>query len=45
MNSAMWAHPATAPQVRALRGWGVRVVDPVVKALMCGEIGEGGGVG
>jgi phosphopantothenoylcysteine decarboxylase len=41
MNSDMWAHPVTLSQLTTLRDWGVRVVNPVVKRLACGDIGAG----
>jgi phosphopantothenoylcysteine decarboxylase len=41
MNTAMWQHPATRKQLKQLTGTGVRVVDPVVKNLMCGVTGMG----
>ena len=41
MNTAMWLHPVTAPQVAALQAWGVRVVPPVAKTLACGDTGVG----
>lgn len=41
MNTAMWTHPVTAPQVATLCHWGVRVVPPVAKRLACGDVGPG----
>lgn len=41
MNTAMWQHPVTAPQVATLEGWGCTVLRPVVKTLVCGETGVG----
>ena len=41
MNSLMWDHPVTAQQLAVLRHWGYTVVGPVVKTLMCGEVGTG----
>lgn len=41
MNSAMWRHPITTTQLDTLRRWGVRVIDPVVKKLACGDVGIG----
>lgn len=46
MNTAMWEHPVTAPQVAALvelfggKEW-VTVLGPVSKRLACGDIGVG----
>ncbi len=45
MNREMWVHPATRRNVRelaALHGARLQVVEPVVKELACGEIGQGG---
>ncbi len=45
MNGEMWSHPATQRNVRelvALGGGRVRVIEPVVKELACGELGQGG---
>jgi phosphopantothenoylcysteine synthetase/decarboxylase len=41
MNTAMWAHPLTRPQVDVLRGLGFPVVPPASKRLACGDVGEG----
>ena len=41
MNTLMWSHPATGPQMAKLREWGVRVVEPVSKRLACGDVGVG----
>ncbi len=41
MNTAMWAHPLTRPQVDVLRGLGFTVVPPASKRLACGDVGEG----
>jgi len=41
MNTLMWQHPVTAPQLETLRGWGVTVVPPVEKTLVCGDKGVG----
>ena len=53
MNSSMWAHPITAKHIRLLEEeWGVsgvnpdegwyEVLRPQVKALACGDLGQGG---
>ena len=45
MNGEMWDHPATRRNLRelaALHGARLRLVDPVVKELACGEVGQGG---
>ncbi|XP_037087216.1 phosphopantothenoylcysteine decarboxylase-like [Pollicipes pollicipes] len=41
MNTEMWLHPATAPQLATLAGWGYTVAPPVEKTLICGETGVG----
>jgi phosphopantothenoylcysteine decarboxylase len=41
MNTQMWVHPFTAPQVAALAAIGVQVVPPVEKRLACGDVGTG----
>jgi len=44
MNSMMWAHPLTAKQIAILNeewDW-FEVLPPQVKALACGDIGQGG---
>jgi phosphopantothenoylcysteine decarboxylase/phosphopantothenate--cysteine ligase len=41
MNVMMWAHPATAANVRTLEARGVRRVGPAAGDLACGEIGAG----
>ena len=41
MNTEMWRHPVTAPQLEALRGWGCTVQPPVEKTLVCGDTGVG----
>lgn len=41
MNTAMLAHPVTAPQLRQLREWGVVVLPTATKTLACGDVGAG----
>jgi phosphopantothenoylcysteine synthetase/decarboxylase len=41
MNTAMWAHPATAAHLGVLSSWGVGVIPPVEKVLACGDRGVG----
>ncbi|MCR4818759.1 MAG: bifunctional phosphopantothenoylcysteine decarboxylase/phosphopantothenate--cysteine ligase CoaBC [Fretibacterium sp.] len=41
MNVHMLEHPATQENLRVLAGRGVRVVEPAVGALACGEEGRG----
>jgi len=41
MNTYMWDHPVTRPQLDTLQSWGYTVVQPVVKTLVCGDTGAG----
>lgn len=41
MNVWMWEHPATRANVALLKGRGVRVIDPGVGDLACGDEGIG----
>mmetsp|Transcript_257 Transcript_257/g.415 ORF Transcript_257/g.415 Transcript_257/m.415 type:complete len:150 (-) Transcript_257:27-476(-) len=50
MNTAMWEHPLTRLQLKTIEGfWNrdldenclIRIVEPQVKALACGEVGNG----
>jgi phosphopantothenoylcysteine synthetase/decarboxylase len=41
MNPNMWAHPAVLENVRRLKSWNVRFVDPMDGAVACGDIGTG----
>ena len=41
MNVRMWEHAATRANVATLRGRGVRVMEPDVGAMACGEFGPG----
>jgi phosphopantothenoylcysteine decarboxylase/phosphopantothenate--cysteine ligase len=41
MNTAMWEHPATRENCRALRDRGVRLIEPASGVLACGEEGAG----
>jgi len=41
MNHRMWKHPSTVASLATLRGWGVRVLDPVEGPQACGEVGPG----
>ncbi len=41
MNSAMYQHPATRSNIRRLRRFGYRVLQPGSGELACGELGEG----
>jgi len=41
MNTLMFAHPFTAPQLDTLRQLGVVIVPPISKRLACGDVGVG----
>jgi len=41
MNTAMWEHPATQENLSILKTRGVRVIEPEMGFLACGEIGVG----
>ena len=45
MNTNMWDHPLTEPQLRTIQGFSpkglVSVVDPISKELACGQVGKG----
>lgn len=42
MNTAMWEHPFTSKQLRVLNEeLGFIIVEPVVKKLVCGDLGKG----
>ena len=41
MNTMMWDHPITEEQITKLRTWGLTIVDPIAKVLMCGDSGKG----
>lgn len=41
MNTHMWQHPVTDPQLNTIRQWGVHVIPPVEKRLACGDVGIG----
>jgi phosphopantothenoylcysteine decarboxylase/phosphopantothenate--cysteine ligase len=41
MNKAMWAHPAVQANVRTLKSFGHRIVEPAEGMLACGEEGAG----
>ncbi|KAK5640123.1 hypothetical protein RI129_010934 [Pyrocoelia pectoralis] len=42
MNTRMYEHPLTLQQIGLLESWGHQLIPVVSKALMCGEIGDGG---
>jgi len=41
MNTMMWNHPVTSSHLNLLQSWGVTVVPPVEKVLVCGDKGTG----
>lgn len=41
MNEMMWVNPFTKQQLSIMEKLGARVIDPVVKTMMCGETGKG----
>lgn len=41
MNTMMWEHPVTCPQLQTLHDWGVTILRPQVKLLACGDHGVG----
>ena len=45
MNQEMWSHPATQRNIETIRefpGLKYTLLDPVLKELACGEVGQGG---
>lgn len=41
MNTAMWEHPVTQPQVNTLKSWGYIEIPPIAKMLACKTFGMG----
>lgn len=41
MNTMMWKHPVTAPQIDKLKSWGYKEINCITKTLMCGDTGIG----
>lgn len=41
MNTFMWDSPFTSDHIRKLKQLGVQTIDPVSKALACGDVGTG----
>ena len=42
MNTEMWIHPLTAPQLDVLTATlGVTIIDPTSRTLACGDVGVG----
>lgn len=42
MNTFMYEHPVTQPQLDVINKWGIKIVKPVEKVLACGDKGTGG---
>ncbi|GFE54972.1 phosphopantothenoylcysteine decarboxylase [Babesia ovis] len=42
MNTFMYEHPITAEQTARLESFGIKVVPPIVKKIICGDYGRGG---
>jgi len=41
MNTFMFEHPVTQPQLETIKTWGYTVLSPQVKTLVCGDKGTG----
>ena len=41
MNTCMWNHPITQPQVDVLKSWGFIEIPCIEKVLMCKDVGKG----
>jgi len=41
MNTLMWEHPVTQPQINILQSWGYTVLPTQIKTLVCGDQGAG----
>lgn len=41
MNTQMYEHPITAKHLKRLAKWGVEIIWPIEKVLMCQETGMG----
>lgn len=41
MNPNMWAHPALQENIKRLKSWGVKFIDPEKGKVACGDEGEG----
>jgi len=41
MNTMMWDHPLTSPQLQTLATMGCHIIEPVSKTLACGDTGKG----
>ena len=41
MNTKMWEHPVTLPQVETLKSWGYLEIPPISKMMACKKFGMG----
>ncbi len=41
MNVRMWNHPSTKDNLKTLRGYGYKLIGPIIGDMACGEFGEG----
>jgi len=41
MNTAMWKHPVTKEHLEKVERWGYKIIQPIAKALICGDVGIG----
>lgn len=41
MNTCMWDHPVTQPQVDCMKSWGYIEIPCIEKVLMCNDKGKG----
>ena len=41
MNTKMWEHPATQRNLKRVKSYGIMVIWPISKRLMCGDLGTG----
>ena len=41
MNVRMWEHQSTKDNIKVLRGYGYRLIGPLIGDMACGEFGEG----
>ncbi len=41
MNPNMWQHPALQENIKRLKSWGVKFIDPEKGKAVCGDEGEG----
>tara|TARA_B100001057_G_scaffold62632_1_gene56133 strand:- start:1334 stop:2539 length:1206 start_codon:yes stop_codon:yes gene_type:complete len=41
MNVRMWEHPSLKENLKTIKGYGYRIIGPVIGDMACGEFGEG----